>query len=101
LVSGTKGPGFDPRVALHQVPKIIRIVIVKNRIPTVSKAPFEGPFLFGTYTTPEPAVELHACPFFDRYSDGVTFPSSRDIQRPLDMLLIPLILAKFTSWQEI
>ena len=32
LVSGTKGPGFDPRVALHQALKIIRIVILKNRI---------------------------------------------------------------------
>jgi hypothetical protein len=37
---------FDPRVALHQVPKIIWIIILKNRIPTVSEAPFEGPFLF-------------------------------------------------------
>ena len=45
LVSGTKGPGFDPRVALHQVPKIIRITILKNRVRTVSEAPIEGPFL--------------------------------------------------------
>ena len=64
LVSGTKGPGFDPRVALHQVPKIIRIVIFKNRIPTVSEAPFEGPFLFGPSLTFESKVELHCLSIF-------------------------------------
>ena len=63
LVSGTKGPGFDPRVALHQALKIIAVVIHKDRVQTGSEAPFEGPFLFGPLMTFESKVELHACPF--------------------------------------
>ena len=63
LVSGTKGPGFDPRVALHQALKIIAVVIQEDRVQTGSKAPDEGPFLFASQMTFEPPVELHACPF--------------------------------------
>jgi len=32
---------------------------------------------------------------------GLNFWSSADLQRPLDMLLIHLILVNFTSWQEL
>jgi hypothetical protein len=70
LVSGTKGPGFDPRVALHQVPKIIRIVVLKNRVPTVSEAPFEGPSLFAPQMTFEPPVGMHRLSILDHTERG-------------------------------
>jgi len=64
-------------------------------------APFEGPFVFGPLMTSESKVEPHRLSIFlTAIQMGLHFSSSRDLQRPLDMLLIPLILAKFTSWQD-
>ena len=70
LVSGTKGPGFDPRVALHQALKIIAVIIQEGRVQTGSEAPFEGPFLFAPLVTSEPLVELHGLSIFHRTERG-------------------------------